>query len=300
LSIETSPAAPVDSVASKSSRWPRLLKRLALAAAALVALFVLRLTIGLGSAYAHYQSTPDFETFIAERAVTQAELESWLPVGELLARDTNWAIGEPQTVDNEVMRASFEITIEHGDERLLHCQVDVTKVADPETFACLGYSFACPSIQVRDGMRAIVQVGIRGKDALVGPAGVAGGSLLVDAVLVAGEGKDEFRVIELVNPPPGLDKPDIGLLWLRSVFGLVHPVGSLPEVGLVRQVRSRVTLTWTKTEGGAQSMGYSPPQGRTNCDEYSSKVTVNVRERDGGTSHTSSWSKRYTWNGETW
>lgn len=290
----------VTSLGPTASRTSRILKRLLLAFGVLVGLFVLRLVVGLGSAYAHYNSTPDFETFVASRPVSQVDLESWLPPGEVLARDTAWSIGVPETEDSQALHATFEVTMEHGAEQLLKASVEVAMVMDPETYASLGYSILCPSIQTRAGLRAIVQVGVIGSERLVGEADASGGSLVVDVVLVAGEGPNEFRVTELEGTPTEIGQQGPGFSLLRSIFGIVHPLGELPDEGLMHQSRSRVSLTWRKVDGGAQSMGYSPVQGRTNCEEYSHKITVSVEEHDGGLKRTSSRSIDYKWNDVIW
>lgn len=287
------------------SREPGLhwVKKLAIGLGILFGLFVLRTAIGLGSAFVHYRLTQDFESFIAEQAVSDEALEAWLPKGELLASDREWTFGRATLEDPVELVLNETFTIKHGEDLLLEAVINIRATATKDTWAEERYSISASKLHTVEGMRAVVQVGVRNKADLIQEVDGRRGVLFADVVLVAGDGPDEFRVVELMETPPKFEEWLSDISPLRALLGLVHPSGALPEEGWMHQVRSQVTMSWHKTSHGSGSVSFSPAAIRMNCDGYSFETEWGLEQlRDGhsGLQTKSSWSSRYTWNEDVW
>ena len=282
---------------------PRWMVKLVLLAVAVVAILVLRVVIGLGAAYMHYRSTQDFNAFVTERAVPQEEIEAWLPEGVTLAQGEAWTLGETREESVENLGVLVELRITHGDEVLLATTVEVLAEVDTETWDRVGLRIPIPGIEARDGMHAVVQVGLVNVESMLASSETAGGRVIVDAVLAAGPGENVFRIVELDETPESLEGLEPTLPLLKALFGLVHPSGELPDEGILHQTRASVDLTWRKLIGGTQNAGLGPSSTRTNCHEYSYETRISLVEHHNGRqslSRSQSWIERFTWNDEVW
>lgn len=284
-------------------RFPRWLVRLATVLAVVVLLGMLRTAVGLGAAFVHFRNTPDFEAFVEERAVPADIVEAWLPSGEVLASDEEWTAGEFDTPESEILMVATDVTIKHGSEVLLQTTVEFELAVDAESWIRRGCRIAVPAVQVRDGMHAVVQVGLGDVESLVEGNEPWQHKVVVDVLLVAGEGKNSFRVIELPESYEQLPGMDFADLALRGLLGLAYSWSELPEEGLVYQVRGSFKRSWFRSSSGSSGPGFLMSELRTNCDEYSYDVEIVQRSapgKVGGSSSKRNWSLKYAWNDQVW
>ena len=285
--------------------------KIAIVVAAVIAILLLRQVIGLGAAFAHYSTAPDFDSVVAEYVVQPEKIDEWLPDGKLLTENEAWTLGESDPENWDKLGASIEVHITHGSQVLLETTVNLEALVDPETWARKGFLIPVPEIRTRDGMHAVVQVGLYGLPRFLDGGWSSGqavdypGQVFVDAVLAAGEGPDLFRVVELDSLPPSFEAFDLHSPMLRGLLGLFHPPGGVPEEGILHQARGNVYLSWRKyPSGGSGGPGLGASEARTNCLGYSNETRVTTSARKGdsgrGSKTTKTWSVNYTWNGKTW
>jgi hypothetical protein len=239
---------------------------------------------------------------VTEHPVSQETLEAWLPDGELIARNATVTLGEPDVEGTQEHVGTVQVRVSHGEDVLLATAFSFAAALDSKTYDRRQFVFSVPSIQTRDGMHAIVQVGLLEPDKFLGDGSTAGGTVYVDALVVAGEGDDEFRVVELDTRPEALPDTNERFSSLRMLLGLAHPGGDPPEGGLLIQVRSGITLTWRKQDNGASGAGIMEGALRTSSKSYSYGVELQTRTETGGgkLSASRTWNRTYTWNGRVW
>ena len=68
--------------------------KIAIVVAAVIAILLLRQVIGVGAAFAHYSTAPDFDSVVAEYVVQPEKIDEWLPDGKLLTENEAWTLGE--------------------------------------------------------------------------------------------------------------------------------------------------------------------------------------------------------------
>ena len=288
----------LDAERERPRALPRWLVRLVAVGLGVVALIVLRTLFGLGAAFAYYGKTQDFDSIVAERAVSAETLESWLPDGDSLARDAAFSLGEAEVEGAKEYGGTVVVRISHGDESLVETTVAFTAALDPETFDRRLFSFSPPEIRTREGMRAVVQVSLLDMDEFLGPGATARGCVYIDVVVAAGEGESEFRVVELPSSPASLPDTDERFSRFRMLFGLAHPGNDPPEEGLLYQLRTGFSLTWRKLENGSAWLGIYDAEMRTNGEAYS--YSMELEATGGPLSTTRSWNRTYQINDRTW
>ncbi|MCB9914590.1 MAG: hypothetical protein H6828_05505 [Planctomycetes bacterium] len=283
---------------------PPWIARVAVVCMLVFAVIVLRMIAGVGLAYAHFKAAPKFADFVAEHPVDEAHALALLPPGEELAEGRAWSVGDvPPDATIETLVARTQAHVSHGDEVLLDATVEVALEVDAADGARLRATVRPPAIATRAGMRALVQVGLVGDEHLLASPTTGATQVVVDALVVAGEGPDLVRVVRLDAPPPALVEPERGLGLLRAALGLVYPRGELPEEGYVQHLRAECSLTWARTANGHQGLSVGESEYTTNCIEYSyeSRVTQeDGRDELVATTHTSAWSRTFRWNESVW
>ena len=288
----------------KKARGPRWIRRVVLFAAVAAGLFVLRLGVGVGTAYAHYSTTEDFETAAAAQAVPTEVVESRLPGGERLATDAVWTSGQSLGEGNEELGVAFDFSLRRGAEVLLETTVDVTGAVAPEDWARLGYRFEPPRVRTHPSFRAVVQLTlVSTDDPFVALTPDSRGRVFVDVLLVAGAGDDEFRVVRSDAHPTVPMQEGLHLSPWRILLGLVYPAGEVPEEGLVYHLQGNAWPNGSRTGTSSSTASLGDCEFWTNCHQYSFEAGVELQVHEGGRdsfSTSTKWAETYNWNGELW
>lgn len=266
------------------------------------AVVLVRMTAGVGLAYAHFQRVPDFATFVGQRAVPRDAALALLPGGEVLGDAVQFGDWRPEASGLESVEEELHVTMRHGDELLLDALVLLEGQVDPNSLTLRAGRVGSASMQTREGMRALVQVGLVGGGNLETEVPADFG-VLVDVILVAGAGADEFRVTSLADEPPPLSGVSVGPGPVRLVLGLLHPPGELPESGLMARTRQVLPRAFGggPADGGRAERPLS--QFETNFDEYSIELHTGFERRFAGTAVLEVEDQRnreYRWNEATW
>lgn len=282
---------------------PRWIMRVAVVCIAIFGVIVLRMVVGLGTAYAYYRSAQDFDSFVAERVVASEAIESWLMSGELLSEGQPWAVGDAGAANTSIGAIETSVQVTHGAERLLSTTIRFEGLIDNENGARKAFFAPVPDVETRADMHAVIQVGLLEVQQSLGDEPVHGAELIIETLLVAGEGEDVFRVIEIAELPVSIDEDRLAAQALRFLLGLAHPTGELPEEGLMHQARARYRLSWNKHPSGGGNASPSGGEIRTNCGSYSYETKLELRALTfAGLSITESYSKsqNYSWNEKVW
>ena len=293
----------IKAVDDEPAGCPRWIALTAVVCISVFGVILLRMTLGVGLAYAHYQSVPDFATYIAEHPVSPERALTALPPGEVLVEDEAWELGDLSAGEDAIELGSVcHIRMKRGEESLLDARLDLVGMADRETYAVHGFRALPPELDVREGMRSCIQVGLLEPEALLESTD-GSRQVIVDAVLVSGEGPDLFRVVRLDRIPDDLEGLDLGLTFLRAMMGWIHPPGELPEEGLVAHARMRFFTDWSKQGGSVSGPSWQPSQVETNYSEYSLDVELELEGQEDGENRISArsgFSRTYRWNESVW
>lgn len=288
-------------------------RRIVLLVIVVVGLFVLRTVVGLTAAWIHFSSTQDFETYVAEHAVAPEEVENLLGSGPTLDGGgpwSPWSIGSidpdqlPPDSNLETRTLRLTVDIDHGDAVLLDLQLDIAVAMDADTYDREGIVVDAPVLRTHPGMRAVVSVGLGEIDQLLGPGSMGKGFAAVDVVLVSGGGEPELRFYELdsLPEPAGRSSAPSLPIW-RMLSGIVHPLGSPPERGLIHHVNTRLTLDWHKSGSGSGGPSIRPPYATVNSEQYSYNRKIETASFLNGRHNFSTSveeSRTWTWNGTIW
>jgi hypothetical protein len=255
---------------------------------------------GLGSDYVEYRSTQDFDTFIAEVPVASEEVDNWLPTGEPLMTDQVWSTGEQG--HGQKVRAEVQLSIGRGKDSLLATTVHITGVVNQETGAIEDLAVQVPETTTRHDVHAVVQVGIfHFQDLMNEDLGKC--EVFVEAVMAAGSGADEFRVVALDKKPKRKRKKKVKGPRLHALLGLLHPTSKLPETGILYHARTSFIPKWEVSGDQMQGPEAKRMEMITNCREYTYDIAVSLKTSVGDgpwSGETETWPLQSTWNGELW
>ncbi len=254
--------------------------------------------LGLGSAYVDYRTNMGFDSFAASTHAPDSLIDDWLPSGTLLATDAEVNLGDGR--DGIHVETKVEITFSRGEDSLLATDVLFDGIIDSESGKLESLNILIPDIDTRDDMRAVVQVSLVGSENLF--TGIGPCEIFVEAILAAGPGEDEFRIVELSKKPRRLREQGSKRERLHALMDLVHPGNALPEEGLQYQIRTSFLPKWRLGDDphgpGANRAGL-----RSNADGYSFDIAANVSSSIDGKHQESSgttWQNQSTWNDDIW
>ncbi len=310
---------------SEERRPPRWLKRLLVAAGFLVALYVLRLVLGLGLGAIHFSNTPDFEAYIRSNPVDVERLDAALAGIDGSEESSTLFAGEvdPLVLDQEdetfeLRGQVLEVDIQRGEEYILRYRQEFTLALDRETYDRHGIRVTTPLLVTGDGLRLISIVRLTPSEKMIGEGSNGKGHAVVDVILAAGEGEPRVRFGELgegsvrndistllagAEGLPPLEQFQLELPCFRWLLGLVHPSDEIAEEGLLHHVSMPVFMNWEKLEDGRGGPSYQGARHFLSTTQYSFALRIAVSEtRDGESAGSieTSHSVEYRWSDELW
>lgn len=180
--------------------------------------------------------------------------------------------------------------------------VQISGVVNAETGAVEQLQVLVPETATRKDVHAIVQVGIfHFPELLLTDLGKC--EVFVEAVLAAGPGTDEFRVVALDTKPKRKRKKKIKGPRLHALLGLLHPTSKLPATGILYQARSSFIPRWEVNGKNVHGPAAKRMEMLTNCREYTYDIAIRFRSAvDHGpwNGETETWHLQNSWNGEIW
>lgn len=255
---------------------------------------------GLGADYVEYRATQDFDSFIAEVPVATEELNAWLPSGELLMTNQAWSTGAQSS--GQKVRAEVKLSIERGKQSLLSTTVQIYGVVNRETGVIENLEVLVPETNTRNDVHAVVQVGIyHFPELMLEDLGKC--EVFVEAILAAGSGSDEFRVVALDTKPKRKRRKKTKGPRLHALLGLLHPTSKLPDTGILYQARASFIPKWEVTGDHVRGPEAKRMEMLTNCREYTYDISISMRTAVGDgpwSGETENWHLQSTWNGEIW
>jgi hypothetical protein len=289
----------------------RRLKILGLVILVGIALYVIRLALGLGTAAWHYSNTPDFAEYLTSHPVQSETIEARLPSGEPITTESPWTTGsiDPLSLtpdDGEYERSDLTLLIDitRGDESLLSFEEEFSVALRRSDWTHHGVRIGVSNLRTAPGLRAIVVTSISDPEKMVGENSMGVGGAVVDLFLVSGAGPSESRFQfdpdgNVWSGGPGIVSTGVSFPIWRKITGIAHNTRALPAEGLIHHVRQRVSFDWKKYEGGHGGPSMSFVHHAVNTDEYSYGLKVEIEGSKGGHFKTEKNLSR-TWNGEIW
>lgn len=310
---------------SEERRPPRWQKRVLVATGFLVAIYVLRLVLGLGLGAIHFSNTPDFETYLRSNPVDADRLDTALAgvEGNEDSSTLFWGEVDPMTLDPEdetvELRAQvLEVDIQRGEKYILRYRQEFALALDRETWDRQGMRVTTPLLVTGEDLRVIAIVRLTPPERMIGEGSNGEGHAVVDVILAAGEGGPRVRFGELTEDPaagdvstllagaeglPPLEQFQLELSWFRWLLGLVHPSDEIAEAGLLHHVSVPVFLNWEKLQGGHGGPSFRDVRHWLSTKQYSFTLRVavsDIRDGESAPSIETSHYVEYRWNDELW
>ena len=299
------------------NRILRILLRLVII---VVVLFALRLVVGIGSAWIHYSRTPNFTTYITEHPVSAETVSKSFSESALLSSNQAFFAGaiDPASLSSEqdgYERATrtAEMILHWGDEQLLRFSQSFHQTLDQE-WVRHGLRIDPPKIHSHPDMRVVAETRVFGLDEMFDTEQPGQGGVVLDVVLAAGSGENQFRitggeahnVVKLDSPEYGLGQlmggsgKGLSFPWWRAATGITHNLKRLPEEGLIHHFQLVVRFDRVKTENGSSGPSTHFPKHAVSTPEYSYAWSVSQGAGPDDTSGGSSETKQSMirrWNG---
>ena len=266
----------------------------------LIGLGVLRFVLPIGVAFAHYRFTPEFREWVSSHPADDSIWRANVPGGVEVSRELPWRSSDSKASDRHG-RWVPRVEVRHGDEILVDLELDVSYESrevedwaeqDSPSEAFVALEVSVKQLTLDPDFHAIAVLSFQKLDQNDGELREGlqrqGPAVQLDVFALSGPGELQVVIQDVpsIGSGPGNEMIAGGQFTerrfgaVRTIIGLVHPLGDPPEEGIAYQARTRLFPSWTKNAGGSGGACHGPIKFGVSSEQYSVHLKCSQATRE--------------------